>query len=1075
MQNAAPSSPRVALLGPVLVAARDGGMTEPPGSLAKALVAILAGDGRRAPRRPVSTSAIIEELWGESPPRNAKAALQTLVSRLRTVTVDGLVVSTAAGYGLDLDDVQTDLGAALSLAQRAEHALTLDAAQAHALADAGLAHWRGEPGADLADAPVRATLEQAAGSLRSRLAETRARALMARGRPAEALEDLDILASARPFDDGLQTLRVRALADAGRRQEALAAYAEHRQRLRDELGSSPGPELTALNTSLLREADATTSTGRTRIGVRAAPNALLGRAADIAAVTELLTHSRLVTILGAGGLGKTRLAQEIAGSSSEQTVIVVELASVRSDEDVALALASTIGIREVSTNQRMTEVAARPDVRSRILTQLAERPTLLVLDNCEQIIEGAARWAADLLAAAPRLRILATSRSPLAISSEAVYALEPLAAVTEDGSPAPGPAVQLFLDRARAVRPGAALPLPSIMRLCTRLDGLPLAIELAAARVRSMSVEEIENRLENRFSLLTSGDRSAPERHRTLEAVIDWSWRLLHPRERSALARLALFTDGFSADAASLLTGADPVEDLLDALASQSLLSVIDDASGQARYRMLETVREFGQTRLADDGDFEPARDALFAWAEDFALQALPRFSHLEVFEGVRREQDNLLSVLRQAIQLRRADVVFSVYGLLTLYWSIRGAHSEVVGFTESVLDATRRYDPDEAHVAPTASSYLMMAGTNLATRRPIGQRAVVRLRNLRARHVMSNPTVDGASRFLLAMPDESAAFAALEDMRHSPDAVTELIAMVISSQLAENDGRIDEASAWAQRAWDLAQGVDDIWLSSMSASMMAELASQSADHSAALRWVERAEQGLRLIGADDDLLQLHWTRAVNLVGTGQLDQAADIFRSMVTEQFRMADGWELRSLGHVGLAEIARLETRTEDSLTEYRQAMAVFHESRQKFTPWYVMTLASFIAAGTDELALDAAEVAALAHLLRMRIIAMRRARADFIDKPVLGTAVVGWSAWALGVPALRDLGLRLLCLGEVLHARQDLPSMQLDRHRAAAERILGRDAVDRERERAATLTPEAAAELADDLIRQPLPADS
>ena len=231
-----------------------------------------------------------------------------------------------------------------------------------------------------------------------------------------------------------------------------------------------------------------------------------------------------MTVLGAGGLGKTRLAQEVAGRATVPLVVVVELASVRTDDDVVLALASTLGVREASSNRRIAEGAL--DVRDRILARLEEGPALLVLDNCEHVIDGAARWAADLLASLPSLRIVATSRSPLTIGAEQVFPLEPLA------SDAAGPAVELFVERATAARPGVDLPLEVIARLCTRLDGLPLAIELAAARVRSMTVEQIESRLENRFALLAGGDRTAPERQRTLRAVIDWSWALLSADER---------------------------------------------------------------------------------------------------------------------------------------------------------------------------------------------------------------------------------------------------------------------------------------------------------------------------------------------------------------------------------------------------------------------------------------------------------------------------------------------------------------------------------------------------------------
>src|SRR5690606_31522218 len=212
----------------------------------------------------------------------------------------------------------------------------------------------------------------------------------------------------------------------------------------------------------------------------------------------------------------------------------------------------------------------QPDLRSRVVALLSERPTLLVLDNCEQIITGAADWITDMLAAVPTLRILTTSRAPIAVAGEAVHPVTALSTVTGPGAEH-GPAVQLFLDRARAVRPDAVLNEPAVIRLCERLDGLPLAIELAAARVRTMSAEQIEERLDDRFALLRGGDRSAPDRHRTLEAVIEWSWELLDPEARGALTTLSLLPAGFSAATAVAVLGTAQVDDLLDRLVEQSL------------------------------------------------------------------------------------------------------------------------------------------------------------------------------------------------------------------------------------------------------------------------------------------------------------------------------------------------------------------------------------------------------------------------------------------------------------------------------------------------------------------------
>ncbi|OZB83128.1 MAG: hypothetical protein B7X41_15645, partial [Microbacterium sp. 14-71-5] len=359
-------------------------------------------------------------------------------------------------------------------------------------------------------------------------------------------------------DEAAHAALMTALAEDGRAPEALGVFARLRRTLAESLGSSPSPALVELNARLLRGQD---DGPRVRIGVLAAPNELIGRDDALLAARSLLRAARLVTIMGAGGLGKTRLAQALAAESSAPAVVVVPLAGVRADAGVPLAIAAALGISETVPGGRLSEQRPRPELGARIVAALSDRTTLLVLDNCEQVIEGVARWTADLLAAVPSLRILTTSRTPLAIAAERVLPLEPL----EIEATQEAPAVRLFVERAHAARPGATLDLEVVARLCARLDGLPLAIELAAARVRTMTPEQIEKRLENRFALLTSGDRAAPERHRTLEAVIEWSWDLLSPDARQALALLSVLPGGFSAEAADAVLSAAS-DDVLEGL-----------------------------------------------------------------------------------------------------------------------------------------------------------------------------------------------------------------------------------------------------------------------------------------------------------------------------------------------------------------------------------------------------------------------------------------------------------------------------------------------------------------------------
>lgn len=1047
--------PRVRLLGPVEIVGRDGRLVDPPGTRIRALVAALA----LGPGQPHSVETLTGLLWADEPPRAPRAAVQTLVSRLRAVAADGLIAFGAAGYSLAVPAEQTDLGrarAALTLARAAT-----DPAAAVAELDCALALWRGEPGADLGEAPVQEVLCAQAEALRLDLIAERARRGAEAGDVVRAAADLSLLVEARPFDETALASYLESLAAQGRIPEALAAFAVHRERLADELGSSPGPGLIELNTRLLRAAEPDPQPRR-RVGVRAAPNELIGRDDDLARIEALLRHARLVTILGTGGIGKTRLAQALAGRSGQPVVIVVELAGVRSDDDITLALASTLGIRESSTTQRLGEAMPRPDVRARIVAQLAERSTLLVMDNCEHLVDGAARWIAEVLAAAPELRVLATSRSPLAIGAEVVYPVEPLAATAD------GPAVRLFLERARAVRPGARLPLPAVQRLCGHLDGLPLAIELAAARVRSMTVEQIESRLGNRFALLAGGDRSAPERHRTLQAVIEWSWRLLSADEQDALRLLSVFPDGFAAEGAAAVTGSDRAEDLLDGLIGQSLLTVTEEPlTAGLRYRMLETVREFGQAELAAAGQQDAAREALFAWAAEFAATHGPTVPDLAVYRRVTVEQDNLVLVLRQAIAEHRPELVASVFALLSYYWTMRSAHSEVIAFTADVLDALRGYRPADDQVDATAVCYLLLTATGLAADEALGKRAYARLWWLIRRHTVAARDLAAVADYLLAVPDPERAAAVLRRMRGSADVGTAMIGELFASQLAENDGRAAEGAAAASRAWQLAGRVGNVWCASMAASMLANLAAMRADPDEALRWADRAEQGLRQLQAEDDLRQLDWIRAVALLGLGRPDEARPLLERLRAIGLLGRERSEYAAMAECGLAEAARLDGDPVGAIEHFRQALEMRHDPVQRGSGWYAIGLAAMIAAGIADGTLDEAELARWAERLRVLVLVLRRARPRFVDRPVLGSGALGLAAWLITRPASRERGLDLLALAEVLHARQDLPALRLERLLARAEHLAGPDAVAAARRAASGLSVEDAAERAHELI--------
>ena len=475
----------------------------------RGLLALLAADLHTG----CSATALVEGIWPDKQPENPVKALQVLVSRARSQLGSGVIASTPAGYRLGLSPDQVDASAVLlSASASARHSRAGDDAAALAHADAGLALWDGAAGdAAAGDDPVSALRAERAPTYRS-LVRARVLALSRLARRDEAVEPLTGLFLERPRDEEVLLELLRCEAATAGPSAALARYEDYRRSLRDELGSDPGAALQAVHQQLLRGEAPTV-----RSGVRQEPNPLLGRAADIAAVADLVRTSRVTSIVGGGGLGKTRLAHVVSRQAEQRVVQFVALAGVGADEDVVSEVASALGVGE-PRRSRAGQLAIPQDVLAGIVSALGPGPALLVLDNCEHVIRGAAELVRSLVSASGDLCVLTTSRAPLGLSSESVYLLPELSLPTT---------VELFSQRARAARPGVGLPADVLEELCRHLDGLPLAAELAAARVRVMSVAEIARRLEDRFALLRGGARDAPLRHHTLHAVVDWSWNLL--------------------------------------------------------------------------------------------------------------------------------------------------------------------------------------------------------------------------------------------------------------------------------------------------------------------------------------------------------------------------------------------------------------------------------------------------------------------------------------------------------------------------------------------------------------------
>jgi predicted ATPase len=703
---------QVSVLGPVEVRI-DGVSVDISGARLRALLARLAVEGGAA----VSTAALISALWGERPPADEINALQTLVSRLRRVlgSADS-VAQYAGGYRLtcaprDIDAVVFEREASLGRRQLAAG----EGRAALTTLEGALRLWR-------AATPV--DLETVAPGLAARLVDRRLEASADRiearfllGEHAEAVVDAAALHEEQPLQERYAALLMTALAGSGRQAEALAVYETVRGRLADELGVDPAPELRECHLAVLRGGESRTNATRSdaaparpRSNLPAPLTSFVGRDEDLERVQSLLAANRLVTILGPGGAGKTRLATESAALLSSRFpdgVWLVELAPLTDPAEVPQTVLSSLGQRETAMLDRRTPRQPREVIDS-LIQNLSSTRCLLILDNCEHLLDAVAGLADHLLAQCPDLLVLTTSREPLGIVGETLVTLRPLGVPPVDSVLSEAlthPAVRLFADRAAAVQPGFRVDqgtLAAVVEVVRRLDGLPLAIELAAARLRTLPVAEIASRLSDRFRLLAGGSRTAMARHRTLRAVVEWSWDLLSPAEKLLAERAAVFPAGLSpASALAICVDGETVSesdvpDLLDALVEKSLLQLTGDAL--PRYRMLETIREYGTERLADRGELAGIRERHARYFAGLAARLDPqlRAEHqLEALAQLRLEHDNVMAALRQLADLGDVQAALELALDLGWYWIILGRHAEGAAMLASVLsEDLTRVDP---------------------------------------------------------------------------------------------------------------------------------------------------------------------------------------------------------------------------------------------------------------------------------------------------------------------------------------------------------------------------------------------
>lgn len=594
------------------------------GPKAQRLLCVLTAHRGRA----VSSDRLVDGLWGEDPPRSAIATLQSQVSRLRALLGPSFGIErTAGGYRLDVRRGEID---ADRFEAQLRRSAALDTEAKVVLLDASLAGWRGPAFAGHADVDEVRSEAMRLDELRLVATDAWAEAQLAIGDPAEMIGQLEALVRAQPLREHYWRLLMLALYRTGRQAEALRRGGDLREELRRTAGLDPSPVLRELEGKILADDPSLrpeTTGARQRVPARSprvpqllGATSFVGRAPEVAATAAAVDEHPLVTITGPGGVGKTRLALRTAARFVDRLddgVTVVELAPLHDPGGVAQVIANSLDIQQ---RQYRT-------IESTIEEHLAGSDRLLVLDNCEHLIDTIAPLIDRLRAGCPRLTVLATSREPLGLAGEYVTLLAPLKLPTETTiDPTDlqaSAAVELFVARASAATPGFELTQANavaVATICQRLEGLPLALELAAARLRSMGVDALADRLQERLGLMDQTQRGADGRHRTLHDLVDWSHALLHPHEQEMFELLSVFAGGFDLPAVGSVCDtprSSRAVDTLAGLVDKSMVVLVDPTL--RRYRMLEPLREFGRDRLEAKGLLEVTEDRHLGWFLDLA------------------------------------------------------------------------------------------------------------------------------------------------------------------------------------------------------------------------------------------------------------------------------------------------------------------------------------------------------------------------------------------------------------------------------------------------------------------------
>ncbi|MEU6177372.1 BTAD domain-containing putative transcriptional regulator [Streptomyces coeruleorubidus] len=712
---------RYGVLGPLAVWDAEGRPVRVPEVKVRALLANLLVHGGG----PVPADRLIEDLWASNPPGGSTNTLQTKISQLRRVLGREQVVREPAGYRLLLADDVVDALRFQELADRAR-AHREPAVKADLFADA-LALWRGPAYADVAESLFARSEIARLEELRLAVVEDHAEVRLTLGEHTALAAELGTLVARHPLRERLRMAHMRALYRSGRQGDALQSFQELRRELAEELGASPGPEAAALHEAILRQEPqlATPAIGsrscRTNLPAPLTP--LIGRreaAAQVLARLDPGASTRLVTLTGLGGVGKTRLAIAAAGDAARQYpdgVWLVELAGLGAasgPDDIAERVITTLGLCDTAATEPDLD-----DLVGWLCQAVADKQLLMLLDNCEHLVESVAVLAKSLLSAVPAAHLLLTSQEALDIPGEVVHPVPPLALPehTDPRTVARSSAVELFVQRAAAAAPGFVLDADNaaaVSTICRRLDGIPLALELVASRLRTLSPQELAARLDDRFARPDVRVRGLPDRQQTLRGMLDWSWQLLTPDERTVLRRLVVHADGCVMPSAQAVCAdgelpAERIPDLLSRLVDRSLVVREGD-----RFRLLESVAAYCAERLAEADEESTVRARFVRYCTESAereSELLRGPDQRCSLERLNAETVNLRRALDLAVAQDSAGYAARLVNALAWYWFLRGRFPEARRSLRTALAA----DVDAAPAA-RLTARVWLAGVELRT-----------------------------------------------------------------------------------------------------------------------------------------------------------------------------------------------------------------------------------------------------------------------------------------------------------------------------------------------------------------------